>query len=228
MVGALVVKDGVIVGKGVHVGAGAEHAEVVALKEAGERARGAALFVTLEPCNHHGKTGPCSEAVVEAGVAKVVFGLSDPNQLASGGAEYLRRKGVEVIGGVLAEEIGECLEPWIFSINEGRELRQVLAVTALDGSLVSTQPRLVKKYFKKVPNLLSDSGRVIFEKGEFDRFILVRTMQNTGSGITQSGITESAWPLIDLNFNIHRSWFIGGLSFTIYRMVEKFEKCLAE
>src|SRR5881397_3590168 len=79
MVGAVVVRDGVVVGEGWHTQFGAPHAEVEALTRAGERARGATLFVTLEPCNHHGKTPPCTNAIVEAGVARVVAAARDPN-----------------------------------------------------------------------------------------------------------------------------------------------------
>src|SRR5215207_9138531 len=79
MVGAVVVRDGQIVGEGWHARFGDEHAEVRALRAAAERARGATMYVTLEPCNHHGKTPPCSEAVVTAGIARVVIGASDPH-----------------------------------------------------------------------------------------------------------------------------------------------------
>ena len=83
-VGALVVKDGVVVGRGYHTYANRKHAEVVALEEAGERARGATVYVSLEPCAHEGRTGPCADALIAAGVGAVVAAMEDPNPLVSG------------------------------------------------------------------------------------------------------------------------------------------------
>jgi diaminohydroxyphosphoribosylaminopyrimidine deaminase / 5-amino-6-(5-phosphoribosylamino)uracil reductase len=100
MVGAVVVRDGVVVGEGYHREFGGPHAEVHALRAAGERARGATVYVSLEPCNHHGNTGPCSEALLAAGVARVVCAMRDPNPAAGGGADRLRAAGVEVAVGV--------------------------------------------------------------------------------------------------------------------------------
>jgi diaminohydroxyphosphoribosylaminopyrimidine deaminase / 5-amino-6-(5-phosphoribosylamino)uracil reductase len=100
LVGAVVVRDGEVVGEGYHTAFGAPHAEVEALRAAGERARGATVYVTLEPCAHHGKTPPCTEALVEAGVARVVFAAEDPGPEAGGGGARLRAAGVEVTEGV--------------------------------------------------------------------------------------------------------------------------------
>ena len=94
-VGAVVVRDGEVVGEGT-TEAGGRHAEVVALAAAGDRARGATMYVTLEPCDHHGTTPPCTEAILAAGVERVVYGAADPNPEAAGGAEHLRREGVDV------------------------------------------------------------------------------------------------------------------------------------
>ncbi|MBN1772198.1 MAG: bifunctional diaminohydroxyphosphoribosylaminopyrimidine deaminase/5-amino-6-(5-phosphoribosylamino)uracil reductase RibD [Deltaproteobacteria bacterium] len=97
-VGAVVVRDGRIVGRGFHPGAGRPHAEVLALAEAGARARGADLYVTLEPCNHHGRTPPCTAAILEAGVRRVLYGVEDPDpRVAGGGARFLRRRGVRAV-----------------------------------------------------------------------------------------------------------------------------------
>ena len=96
VVGAVVVRDGEVVGEGWHERKGGPHAEVVALAAAGERARGATLYVTLEPCAHHGSTPPCTQAVIDAGVQKVVAGALDPNPEAAGGFDLLRAAGVEV------------------------------------------------------------------------------------------------------------------------------------
>jgi diaminohydroxyphosphoribosylaminopyrimidine deaminase/5-amino-6-(5-phosphoribosylamino)uracil reductase len=101
LVGAVVLQDGVVVGEGFHAEWGGRHGEVVALEAAGARARGAELVVSLEPCAHYGKTPPCTEAIRAAGVRRVVFGARDADPKAHGGAEVLRRAGVEVTGGVL-------------------------------------------------------------------------------------------------------------------------------
>jgi diaminohydroxyphosphoribosylaminopyrimidine deaminase/5-amino-6-(5-phosphoribosylamino)uracil reductase len=104
-VGAVVVRHGAIVGEGHHEQAGAAHAEAAALASAGERARGATLYVTLEPCNHHGRTPPCVDAVLRSGVGRVVIGCPDPNpHVKGGGAEALRRAGLQV------EYCSACLE----------------------------------------------------------------------------------------------------------------------
>ncbi len=96
MVGAVLVRDGVVVGEGYHARFGEAHAEVAALRAAGERARGATLYVTLEPCAHQGKTPPCTEAIAAAGVRRVVIAVGDPNPAAAGGAERLRDAGIAV------------------------------------------------------------------------------------------------------------------------------------
>ena len=111
LVGAVVVKGRRVVGRGWHTGPGQPHAEAAALLEAGRKAKGADLFLNLEPCHHYGRTGPCTEAILQAGVARVFFGLPDPNPVASGGAKALTEAGVEVHGGLLTEE---CLEVNLF------------------------------------------------------------------------------------------------------------------
>lgn len=104
MVGCLVVRDGEVVGEGWHAEYGGPHAEVVALDEAGPRARGATAYVSLEPCSHRGKTPPCTDALQTAGVARVVFGAEDPSAEAGGGADALRRAGIQVEGPLLGRD----------------------------------------------------------------------------------------------------------------------------
>ncbi len=118
MVGALVVKGKKVLGSGWHTGPGQPHAEAAALLEAGRKAKGADLYVNLEPCNHYGRTGPCSEAIVEAGIGRVFYGSLDPNSVAAGGARALANAGVEVFGGLLAEECFELNQfffKWVMS-----------------------------------------------------------------------------------------------------------------
>jgi diaminohydroxyphosphoribosylaminopyrimidine deaminase/5-amino-6-(5-phosphoribosylamino)uracil reductase len=115
LVGAVVVRDGVVVGEGWHARFGEAHAEVMALAAAGARARGADVYVTLEPCAHHGKTPPCTNALIKAGVRRVVIGVLDPNAEAAGGVAKLRAAGIEVVTGVLEAEAAELNAPFLFS-----------------------------------------------------------------------------------------------------------------
>ncbi|HEY3134265.1 MAG TPA: bifunctional diaminohydroxyphosphoribosylaminopyrimidine deaminase/5-amino-6-(5-phosphoribosylamino)uracil reductase RibD [Gemmatimonadaceae bacterium] len=115
MVGAVVVRDGVVVGEGFHARYGDAHAEVVALKAAGERARGSTMYVTLEPCNHFGKTPPCTEAILQARVARAVIATADPTALAGGGARHLSDYGVQVDFGVEEKAALELNAPFFFA-----------------------------------------------------------------------------------------------------------------
>ncbi len=107
LVGAVVVRDGSIIGEGWHARFGGAHAEVNALRAAGDGARGATLYVTLEPCDHTGKTPPCTHAIVQAGIARMVYAVSDPNPVASGGAQRLINAGLAVTAGVLQSAAAE-------------------------------------------------------------------------------------------------------------------------
>lgn len=120
MVGAVVVRDGQVVGEGWHTEFGAAHAEVEALKAAGERARGATLYVTLEPCAHHGKTPPCSDAIAAAGVARVVYASPDPHLAARGGGEQLATAGIDVLAGV-EEQLARDLNAPFFHVHASEE-----------------------------------------------------------------------------------------------------------
>jgi len=129
----LLAPDGTTVAQGWHRGAGSPHAEVAALQAAGTAARGATAVVTLEPCNHTGRTGPCAEALVAAGVRRVVYAQGDPNPVAAGGAETLRAAGVEVVGGLLAEEARAINRVWTFAMDHGRPFVTWKFATTLDG-----------------------------------------------------------------------------------------------
>lgn len=138
MVGAVIVKNGEIVGKGFHAKAGSAHAEVVALAEAGEQARGATIYVTLEPCCHYGKTGPCTEALIKAGVKKVVVAMTDPNPLVAGkGIAKLKNAGIEVECPVLEQEAKRLNEVFIKYITSRKPFVVLKAATSLDGKIAT-------------------------------------------------------------------------------------------
>lgn len=137
MVGAVVVSpEGVVVGTGYHEVAGGPHAEVVALQAAGERARGATLYCTLEPCCHFGRTGPCTRRIIEAGIGRVVASLRDPNPLvAGGGFAELREAGVEVIEGCLTREAARLNAPFLTWIQKGRPLVTAKVALTIDNKV---------------------------------------------------------------------------------------------
>lgn len=125
--------DGTTLAEGYHRGAGTPHAEVDALRAAGQRARGATAVVTLEPCAHTGRTGPCASALVEAGVRRVVYAQADTNPVAAGGAHLLRTAGVDVEGGVLAEEAERVNVEWTLATSRGRPFVTWKMAATLDG-----------------------------------------------------------------------------------------------
>jgi diaminohydroxyphosphoribosylaminopyrimidine deaminase/5-amino-6-(5-phosphoribosylamino)uracil reductase len=138
MVGCVVVKDGQLIGRGYHEKAGAPHAEVVALQEAGAAAAGATLYVSLEPCCHYGRTPPCTQAIIAAGVRRVVAAMRDPNPLVSGrGAEELRQAGIAVTLGVLAEEASTLNEAFIKYIATKRPFVFLKVAASLDGKIAT-------------------------------------------------------------------------------------------
>ena len=145
-VGCVLVKDGELVGEGWHERAGGPHAEVNALRAAGAAARGATAYVTLEPCNHQGRTGPCSVALLEAGVARVVFALDDPNpRVAGGGAARLRNAGVQVEVGLMTTA-SEALNPgYLRRMRTGLPFVRVKLAMSLDGhtALASGESRWI-------------------------------------------------------------------------------------
>lgn len=133
-VGCVIVRAGAIVGEGWHVRAGEPHAEVHALRQAGELARGAAAYVTLEPCSHHGRTPPCAEALVKAGVGRVVAAMQDPNPLVAGrGLALLRDAGIEVCSGVLESEARALNAGFVKRMEQGLPFLRVKLAMSLDG-----------------------------------------------------------------------------------------------
>src|SRR6266404_2205728 len=136
MVGCVIVREGQIVGEGFHQYEWRDHAEIVALKSAGEKARGATLYVTLEPCNHTGRTGPCTEAIIAAGVQRVVAAMDDPNPVNSGrGFERLRAAGIEVFTGVCEEEARRLNEAFACWIRTKKPFVTLKSAMTLDGQL---------------------------------------------------------------------------------------------
>ena len=125
--------DGTEVAEGYHRGAGSPHAEVVALGEAGPDARGATAVVTLEPCHHTGRTGPCSQALIDAGIGRVVFAQPDPNQVAAGGETGLRDAGVQVEFGLMEREARALNRAWTFAMEHHRPFVTWKFATTLDG-----------------------------------------------------------------------------------------------
>lgn len=139
-VGAVIVKDGVVVGKGYHRRAGTPHAEIHAIADAGTVACvGATIYVTLEPCNHIGRTPPCSRAVLAAGIERVVIGMADPNPIAEGGADFLRSQGLAVELGVLEAECRALNYPFIKHSTTGLPWVVMKAGMSLDGRISHTR-----------------------------------------------------------------------------------------
>jgi diaminohydroxyphosphoribosylaminopyrimidine deaminase/5-amino-6-(5-phosphoribosylamino)uracil reductase len=138
IVGAVIVRDGKVLARGHHLRAGGPHAEVVALAGAGERARGADLYVTLEPCNHFGRTPPCTEALLAAGIRRVFYGSDDPNPSVRGhGARRLRAAGVEVVAGIAKDRCDASNEHWFKFITRRVPWVSLKAAITLDGKLAT-------------------------------------------------------------------------------------------
>lgn len=138
MVGCVIVRDGVVVGEGYHQFFGGPHAEVYALEAAGEKAAGATVYVTLEPCAHHGKTPPCAEALVKARPARVVAAMEDPNPLVAGkGLAQLRDAGIETEVGVCEKEALRLNEAWLTHLKLGRPFVIAKAAMTLDGKIAT-------------------------------------------------------------------------------------------
>jgi diaminohydroxyphosphoribosylaminopyrimidine deaminase/5-amino-6-(5-phosphoribosylamino)uracil reductase len=173
MVGAIVLKDGKVVAKGYHKKAGEDHAEIVALQRAGEEARGATLYLNLEPCAHFGKTPPCAPRVVEKGIQRVVIGMEDPNPLVKGkGVEILRKAGLNVEVGVLEKQCRRLNEAFCKYISQKIPFVILKVAATLDGKIATrdgeskwisgeTSRRLVHKLRSQVDGTLVGIGTVL-------------------------------------------------------------------
>ena len=139
MVGAVLVKNGRVVSEGYHRQVGAEHAEIMALKKAGPKAAGATLYVSLEPCCHRGRTGPCTDAIIDAGIARVVYAAKDPNPLVNGkGAARLRRAGLKVDKGLLGDRARQLNEAYLSYHQKGRPFVVVKTAQTIDGRIATS------------------------------------------------------------------------------------------
>lgn len=177
-VGAVVVKAGRIVGRGYHRRAGAAHAEVVALRDAGPLARGASLYVTLEPCNHTGATPPCADAVLASGVKSVFVGCGDPNpNVSGGGLARMRRAGIVVVEGIEGDRCREILRPFATRVTTGLPLVTLKLAASLDGRIatrtgesrwITGEParRLVHQWRNEMDAIMVGAGTVIADDPE--------------------------------------------------------------
>jgi diaminohydroxyphosphoribosylaminopyrimidine deaminase / 5-amino-6-(5-phosphoribosylamino)uracil reductase len=138
MVGAVIVQGSEVVGSGYHHAAGTPHAEIIALEKAGEKADGSTLYLNLEPCNHHGRTGPCTEKIIKAGISRVVIAMQDPNPLVSGrGVARLTEAGIKVKEGVLEQKARRLNETFIKYITTGLPFVSVKVAMSLDGKIAT-------------------------------------------------------------------------------------------
>lgn len=172
MVGAVIVKDGQIIGEGWHHGPGLPHAEIEALKDCRAEPKGATMYVTLEPCNHYGRTPPCSEAIIKAGIGEVVYAIPDPNPVAGGGAERLKRAGIKTRSGLCRKEALELNRKFLHFCLTGRPWVIMKAAMSLDGKIATAggesqwitgerSRRLVHKLRSEANSVLVGSGTLL-------------------------------------------------------------------
>src|SRR5580693_6294737 len=193
MVGCILVREGEIVGQGFHLYNYRDHAEVVALKSAGEKARGATLYVTLEPCNHTGRTGPCTEAIIAAGVQRVVGAMQDPNAVNSGrGLDRLRAAGIEVFTGVCEDEARDLNEAFAWWIRTKKPFVTLKSALTLDGQLAL--PR--KPIHSKARKLSHPGKRTDWISSEESRAEVHRMRHASDALLTGIGTVQSDDPFL--------------------------------
>lgn len=205
-VGAVIVREGRVLGRGWHMQAGGAHAEIKAIDHAGSSAQGATLYVTLEPCNHTGRTGPCADAVIAAGITRVVAGIADANpKVKGGGAEKLRDAGIEVVVGCMERDVRELKESWLKWIRTGRPLVVGLLFRSVDGRLAECRDPILASWRGRVRDrfqhlgievdldslgaigiqnvLIEDAAGIVtlVEKRKLDRLLVVQTTEAGGA-----------------------------------------------
>jgi diaminohydroxyphosphoribosylaminopyrimidine deaminase/5-amino-6-(5-phosphoribosylamino)uracil reductase len=225
-VGCVVVNDGVLVGEGFHGRVGGPHAEVVALQSAGQRAAGATLYVTLEPCAHQGRTPPCVDAVIAAGVRRVVVGVVDPHRDAGGGIERLRASGIEVVVGVESAAARTLAEVFLTNVLTGRShVRLKMAATldgitaAVDGSsrwITSPDARaMVHAWRADADAVLVGSGTMLQDDPSLDvrhqptseqpvRIVFDRRLRMTAAHRLADTSSQQTWLLLDGDLPVDR------------------------
>ncbi len=172
-VGAVIVRDGREISRGFHKKAGGPHAEIHAIKKAGGDTVGSTIYVTLEPCNHTGKTPPCSKAITTAGISRVVVGMEDPNPLVDGrGIDFLRSSNIEVVTGVLEEQCKAINEPFIKRITTGLPLVALKAGISLDGKITYQKNKsgwiTGQQSLKKVHQLRNQFDAIMIGRGTLE------------------------------------------------------------
>jgi diaminohydroxyphosphoribosylaminopyrimidine deaminase/5-amino-6-(5-phosphoribosylamino)uracil reductase len=191
MVGCILVREGQIVGEGFHQYEKRDHAEIVALKSAGEKARDSTMYVTLEPCNHAGRTGPCTEAILAAGVQRVVAAMEDPNHLNSGrGFDRLRAAGVEVFTGIGEEEARNLNEAFACWIRTKKPFVTLKSALTLDGQLALPRER------HKLHKRLSRQKQTNWISSEESRVEVHRMRHATDAVLTGIGTVKIDDPLL--------------------------------
>lgn len=181
MVGCVIVKDGKIVGEGFHPKAGQPHAEVFALRDAGDLAENATAYVSLEPCNHYGRTPPCTEALIKAKVKKVVIGMVDPNPIvASSGVDKLRRAGIDVIAGVEEELCKKLNEAYIHQMLTGKPFVTLRYSLSVNGHLLNQLGEGATEFGGYYSKLLQEYDAIIVSSSFIDKY-LVPTSQEPGA-----------------------------------------------
>jgi diaminohydroxyphosphoribosylaminopyrimidine deaminase/5-amino-6-(5-phosphoribosylamino)uracil reductase len=191
MVGCILVREGQIVGEGFHHYEKGDHAEIVALKSAGEKARGSTMYVTLEPCNHTGRTGPCTEAIIAAGVQRVVAAMEDPNPVNFGrGFDRLRAAGIDVFTGVGEEEARSLNEAFSHWIRTKRPFVTLKSALTLDGQLALPRER------HKLHKSLSKQKRANWISSEESRAEVHRMRHAADAVLTGIGTVKIDDPLL--------------------------------
>ncbi|MCB0347000.1 MAG: bifunctional diaminohydroxyphosphoribosylaminopyrimidine deaminase/5-amino-6-(5-phosphoribosylamino)uracil reductase RibD [Bdellovibrionales bacterium] len=213
LVGAVVARDGEILGSGWHRKAGEAHAEIEALRAAGEKAKGATLYVTLEPCNHFGRTPPCTNAIVESGITKVFVAMRDPNpKVKGGGIAALRERGVEVDLGLLGERAIEMNRGWIHWAMTGRPFVLLKLAASLDGKVAASSGESkwisslaarahVQRLRRHVHAVLVGSGTVANDNP--------RLTNRTGKGPQPLRVIVDSTLRTDINANVYRPLGLG-------------------